>query len=55
MRSAPGELHDGNRRDRMDGMSPAKKSAKGMTDAHKAALAEGRAQGRAVRAYLEAL
>ncbi len=26
-----------------------------MTDAHKAALAEGRAQGRAVRAYLEAL
>ena len=36
-------------------MSPAKKSSKGMTDAHKAALAEGRAQGRAVRAYLEAL
>ncbi len=26
-----------------------------MTDDHKAALAEGRAQGRAVRAYLEAL
>ena len=26
-----------------------------MTDAHKAALAEGRAQGRAVRAYLEAI
>ncbi|MEM9467736.1 MAG: hypothetical protein AAGA90_20350 [Actinomycetota bacterium] len=26
-----------------------------MTDEHKAALAEGRAQGRAVRAYLEAL
>jgi hypothetical protein len=26
-----------------------------MTDAHKAALAEGRAQGRAVRRYLEAL
>ena len=28
---------------------------KQMTDEHKAALAEGRAQGRAVRAYLEAL
>ena len=28
---------------------------KSMTDEHKAALAEGRAQGRAVRAYLEAL
>lgn len=28
---------------------------KEMTDEHKAALAEGRAQGRAVRAYLEAL
>ena len=27
---------------------------KSMTDEHKAALAEGRAQGRAVRAYLEA-
>ncbi len=26
-----------------------------MSDAHKAALAEGRAQGRAVRNYLEAL
>lgn len=26
-----------------------------MTDAHKAALAEGRTQGRAVRAYLEAI
>ncbi len=29
--------------------------AKTMTDDHKAALAEGRTQGRAVRAYLEAL
>lgn len=29
--------------------------SRGMTDEHKAALAEGRAQGRAVRAYLEAL
>ena len=35
-------------------MAPRKKSA-GMSDAHKAALAEGRAQGRAVRRYLEAL
>ncbi|HEX7167838.1 MAG TPA: hypothetical protein VF230_12730 [Acidimicrobiales bacterium] len=41
-------------------MSPAAKKAagtkkRGMTDAHKAALAAGREQGRAVRAYLEAL
>lgn len=28
---------------------------KEMTESHKAALAEGRAQGRAVRGYLEAL
>jgi hypothetical protein len=34
---------------------PAKKSTKGMSDEHKAALAEGRAQGRAIRDYLEAL
>jgi hypothetical protein len=34
---------------------PAKKSTKGMSDEHKAALAEGRAQGRAIREYLEAL
>jgi hypothetical protein len=34
---------------------PAKKSSKGMSDEHKAALAEGRAQGRAIREYLEAL
>ncbi|MFN8018688.1 MAG: hypothetical protein U0P45_11255 [Acidimicrobiales bacterium] len=32
-----------------------KKKTRGMTDEHKAALAEGRAQGRAVRVYLEAL
>lgn len=30
-------------------------SKQGMSDAHKAALAEGREQGRAVRRYLEAL
>lgn len=36
-------------------MSPAKKSKRPMSDEHKAALAEGRAQGRAVRRYLEAL
>ena len=37
-------------------MANTKKSSKsGMTDAHKAALAEGRDQGRAVRRYLEAL
>jgi len=33
----------------------AKKRERSMTDEHKAALAEGRTQGRAVRAYLEAL
>lgn len=38
----------------IDGMSPAKKS-KGMSTQHKAALAEGRTQGRAVRNYLDAL
>jgi hypothetical protein len=32
-----------------------KKKTRTMSDDHKAALAEGRAQGRAVRAYLEAL
>ena len=31
------------------------KSSRSMTDEHKAALAEGRGQGRAVRRYLEAL
>jgi hypothetical protein len=36
-------------------MTPAKKNSTGMSDAHKAALAEGRSQGRAVRRYLEAL
>jgi hypothetical protein len=37
-------------------MTPAKRSSKSsMSDAHKAALAEGRNQGRAVRRYLEAL
>ena len=34
---------------------PAKKANTGMTDEHKAALAEGRAQGRAIREYLDAL
>ena len=34
---------------------PTKKSSKGMSAEHKAALAEGRAQGRAIREYLEAL
>ena len=34
---------------------PAKKASKGMSAEHKAALAEGRAQGRAIRDYLEAL
>ena len=34
---------------------PPKKKNREMSDAHKAALAEGRAQGRAVRLYLEAL
>lgn len=36
-------------------MAPSKKSNRSMSDEHKAALAEGRAQGRAVRNYLEAL
>lgn len=37
-------------------MTPAKKGPKKpLTDSHKAALAEGRSQGRAVRRYLEAL
>src|SRR3954470_7023539 len=34
---------------------PPKKKTRAMSDEHKAALAEGRAQGRAVRLYLEAL
>lgn len=34
---------------------PARKNTRSMSDDHKAALAEGRTQGRAVRAYLEAL
>jgi hypothetical protein len=34
---------------------PPKKTSKGMSEEHKAALAEGRAQGRAIRDYLEAL
>jgi hypothetical protein len=34
---------------------PAKKVAKPMSDQHKAALVAGREEGRAVRAYLEAL
>jgi len=34
---------------------PAKKKTRTMSDEHKAALAEGRSQGRAVRRYLEAL
>lgn len=36
-------------------MAPKKKQARSMSDEHKAALAEGRSQGRAVRVYLEAL
>ena len=36
-------------------MAPTKQSKSGLTDEHKAALAEGRTQGRAVRRYLEAL
>ena len=36
-------------------MPPTKRKKTTMSDAHKAALAEGRAQGRAVRNYLEAL
>ncbi len=34
---------------------PSKRKTSPMSDAHKAALAEGRAQSRAVKAYLEAL
>jgi hypothetical protein len=34
---------------------PSKNANTGMTDEHKAALAEGRAQGRAIREYLDAL
>jgi len=37
------------------GLMPAKKTTRAMTANHKAALAEGRAQGRSVRLYLEAL
>lgn len=36
-------------------MATTKRGSGGMSDEHKAALAEGRAQGRAVRRYLEAL
>jgi len=36
-------------------MAPSKRSKGTMSDEHKAALAEGRNQGRAVRRYLEAL
>ena len=36
-------------------MADSKRKKTPMSDSHKAALAEGRAQGRAVRAYLEAL
>ena len=36
-------------------MAPRKKKTREMSDEHKAALAEGRTQGRAVRVYLEAL
>ena len=36
-------------------MPPKKTKTRAMSDEHKAALAEGRAQGRAVRLYLEAL
>lgn len=36
-------------------MAGNEETASKMTDEHKAALAEGRAQGRAVRSYLEAL
>jgi len=36
-------------------MPPTKRKKMAMSDAHKAALAQGRAQGRAVRNYLEAL
>lgn len=36
-------------------MSPAQKKKRSMSPEHKAALAEGRSQGRAVRRYLDAL
>ncbi len=36
-------------------MAARKKKTRSMSDEHKAALAEGRSQGRAVRVYLEAL
>jgi hypothetical protein len=36
-------------------MATTKRGSGGMSDQHKAALAEGRTQGRAVRRYLEAL
>lgn len=36
-------------------MAASKKTKKGMTEAHKAALAEGRSEGRVVRDYLEAI
>ena len=36
-------------------MATTKRASSGMSDQHKAALAEGRSQGRAVRRYLEAL
>ena len=39
----------------LDVMATAKKSKKAMSDQHKAALAEGRNEGRVVREYLEAI
>lgn len=39
----------------MQSMNAAKAKTTGLSDSHKAALAEGRAQGRAVRRYLEAV
>ncbi|MGH9188206.1 MAG: hypothetical protein ACRD0U_20760 [Acidimicrobiales bacterium] len=36
-------------------MPPKKRGPKSMSDEHKAALAEGRSQGRAIRRYLDAL
>jgi len=52
-------LHFPGRCGPLEAMSPAKKTAKKaarpMSDEHKAALAEGRSQSRAVRRYLEAL
>jgi hypothetical protein len=39
----------------LDHHMPPKKKTRSMSDEHKAALAEGRSQGRAVRVYLEAL